>query len=132
MINDVSRLGPISPQRETGGGEQKVDSKGPSFQDLLKEKSKVPVETAIPTDIKFSAHAADRMASRKIKLDPFDITKLEQGIEKARLKGSQNTLMLLGENAFIVNVKNSTVVTAMDRAMMKENVFTNIDSTIVL
>jgi flagellar operon protein len=130
MINDIRGLGTVTPQRESDG--QKVDNKGPSFQDLLKEKSKVPVETAIPTDIKFSAHAADRMASRKIKLDPVDMTKLEQGLEKARQKGSQNTLMLLGENAFIVNVKNSTVVTAMDRAMMKDNPFTNIDSTIVL
>jgi flagellar operon protein len=65
-------------------------------------------------------------------MEAGDMKRLEAAVEKARQKGSKDTLLLMGENAFIVNVKNNTVVTAMDRAMMKENVFTNIDSTIVL
>ena len=133
-MNDIRGLGPITPQRETNSTVGKGNLQGPSFQDVLKERSQLPVETGIPTstELKFSAHATDRMASRRINLDPYGMTKLEMGLERARQKGSQNTLMLLGDNAFIVNVKNATVVTAMDRAMMKEIVFTNIDSTIVL
>jgi len=130
VINDIRGLGPITPQTDIGP-DKKVDQKGPSFQDILKEKTQIPLQPTAP-GLKFSTHAADRMATRGIRLDPSDMRRLEEGIEKARQKGSKDTLLLMGDNAFIVNVKNATVVTAMDRTMMKENVFTNIDSTIVL
>ena len=130
MINDIRGLGGALPQDINT--ERKSDQKGPSFQDILKEKSQVPTATPGIQNLNFSAHAIDRMASRGIKLQPGDMQKLEDAVDKAQKKGSKDTLLLLGESAFIVNVKNRTVVTAMDRAMMKENVFTNIDSTIVL
>ncbi|HEX4926126.1 MAG TPA: TIGR02530 family flagellar biosynthesis protein, partial [Bdellovibrionales bacterium] len=82
--------------------------------------------------LQFSNHAVERMRSRGISMEPADVERLGQAIEKAQAKGSRETLVLMGDNAFIVNVKNKTVVTAMDRQMMKENVFTNIDSTVIL
>ncbi len=130
MISDVRGLGSVLPQPGLEI-DKKVDPKGPSFQDILKEKSKAPLEQNIPA-LNFSAHSVDRMTSRGIRLQPGDIKRLEEAVEKASKKGSKDTLLLMGDNAFIVNVKNRTVVTAMDRAMMQENVFTNIDSTIVL
>ncbi len=82
--------------------------------------------------LKFSSHAVDRIQSRGIKLQPEDLTKLNDAVAKAKTKGAKDTLVLMGDNAFVVSIKNNTVVTAMDRNALKENVFTNIDSTILV
>ncbi len=57
---------------------------------------------------------------------------IEKAVSRAAEKGSKDTLVLADDKALIVSVKNNTVVTVMDRAAMKENVFTNIDSTVVI
>lgn len=82
--------------------------------------------------LKFSNHAIERMRSRGISYAPETMAAIENGVAKAAAKGSKDTLVLTGESALIVNVKNNTVVTVMDRAAMKENVFTNIDSTVMV
>jgi flagellar operon protein len=38
---------------------------------------------------------------------------------------------MLNDNALVVSVKNSQVVTVVDRDNLKDNVFTNIDSAII-
>ncbi len=82
--------------------------------------------------LRFSQHALERMSNRGISFKPEDLAKLSEAVEKAAKKGSRESLILMGDNALIVSVKNKTVVTAMDRETMKENVFTNIDSTVIL
>lgn len=82
--------------------------------------------------LKFSNHAIDRMRSRGINFPPEQMKNIENGVARAAAKGAKDTLVLAGDNALIVSVKNNTVVTVMDRAAMKENVFTNIDSTVVV
>ncbi len=84
------------------------------------------------SSLKFSTHAIERMRSRGISFEPQMMKSIEGAVQKAAAKGSKDTLVLAGDNALIVSVKNNTVVTVMDRAAMKENVFTNIDSTVVL
>lgn len=83
-------------------------------------------------NLKFSNHAVERMRSRGISFSPDEMKGIENAVTKAAAKGAKDTLILSGENALIVSVKNNTVVTVMDRAAMRENVFTNIDSTVVL
>lgn len=83
-------------------------------------------------NLKFSNHAVERMRSRGISFSPDEMKSIEGAILKAAGKGSKDTLVLSGDNALIVSVKNKTVVTVMDRAAMKDNVFTNIDSTVVI
>jgi flagellar operon protein len=82
--------------------------------------------------LKFSNHAIERMRSRGINFPPEQMKNIENAISKAASKGAKDTLVLAGDNALIVSVKNNTVVTVMDRAAMKDNVFTNIDSTVVV
>jgi flagellar operon protein len=82
--------------------------------------------------LKFSNHSIERMRSRGISFTPEEMSNIENAVTKAAAKGSKDTLVLSGDNALIVSVKNKTVVTVMDRAAMKDNVFTNIDSTIVI
>lgn len=82
--------------------------------------------------LKFSAHAVDRMKSRGISFAPEVMKGIESAVSRAASKGSKDTLVLAGDNALIVSVKNNTVVTVMDKNAMRENVFTNIDSTVVV
>lgn len=82
--------------------------------------------------LKFSAHAVDRMKSRGISFAPDMMKGIESAVSRAAAKGSKDTLVLAGDNALIVSVKNNTVVTVMDKNAMRDNVFTNIDSTVVV
>jgi flagellar operon protein len=94
---------------------------------------KVPVDAKIASEqLKFSGHAIDRMKSRGISFAPDELKSIQDAVARAAGKGSKDTLVLSGDSALIVSVKNNTVVTVMDKALMKDNVFTNIDSTIVL
>lgn len=93
----------------------------------------VPEDAKAATEqLKFSGHAIERMKSRGISFAPDELKNIQAAIGKAAGKGSKDTLVLSGDSALIVSVKNNTVVTVMDKALMKDNVFTNIDSTIVL
>ncbi|MBD3320252.1 MAG: flagellar biosynthesis protein [Chitinivibrionales bacterium] len=82
-------------------------------------------------NVRFSAHAKSRLVSRNIALTPEMTDKLDKAVEGARAKGSRDSLILLSDLAFIVNIPNRTVITAMDGKNMKENVVTNIDSTVI-
>lgn len=82
--------------------------------------------------LKFSGHAVERMKSRGISFAPEMMKGIESAVSRAAAKGSKDTLVLAGDSALIVSVKNNTVVTVMDKNAMRENVFTNIDSTVVV
>lgn len=84
------------------------------------------------SNLKFSNHALERMRSRGIHFQPEELRNIGNAVNKAAAKGAKDTLVLSGDNALIVSVKNNMVVTVMDRQAMKENVFTNIDSTVVI
>jgi flagellar operon protein len=84
------------------------------------------------TGIKFSQHALQRLETRNIKLDQADLAKLSGAVDKAAQKGSRDSLILMDNLALVVSVKNRTVITAMDGANVKENVFTNIDSAVIV
>lgn len=81
--------------------------------------------------LKYSKHAQQRLESRNIELNDADKTRLENAVTRAEQKGANDSLVFLRDMAFIVNVKNRTVVTAIDRDRLQENVFTNIDSAVV-
>jgi flagellar operon protein len=87
---------------------------------------------AAKAGLKFSAHASQRLKDRKIALDQTTMAKVTEAVDKAEAKGVQDTLVLAGDAALIVNVPNRTVVTAMDRGSMSGNVFTNIDGAVVV
>ncbi|MBD3276332.1 MAG: flagellar protein [Candidatus Marinimicrobia bacterium] len=82
--------------------------------------------------IKISAHALQRIEQRGIDISAQDMQKLGEAVAKAQTKGSRESLVLMNSKAFIVSVPNKTVITAVDQAQMKENVFTNIDSTVII
>ncbi|PRX33670.1 flagellar operon protein [Orenia metallireducens] len=96
------------------------------FKDLLNNK----LENR--TDLKLSKHAQKRLQSRSIDFSKDEINKLEAAINKAKSKGAKESLVLINNNAYIVSVNNNTVITAMDKDSMEDNLFTNIDSAIIM
>lgn len=86
----------------------------------------------IRNPLKFSAHANQRLQDRKINLDQQTMVKVNEAIDKAEAKGVEDTLVLTKDAALIVNVKNRTVITAMDRNSLNGNVFTNIDGAVIV
>ncbi|MGC8594358.1 MAG: TIGR02530 family flagellar biosynthesis protein [Candidatus Kryptoniota bacterium] len=82
--------------------------------------------------IKFSHHAKTRLESRNIRLSDTQMSLLQDAVNRAEQKGSKDSLVVMNNIAFIVNVKNKTVVTAIDGENMNENVFTNIDSAVLI
>jgi len=81
--------------------------------------------------VRFSAHAQRRMATRSIQFGRGQLRRLEDAVDKAASKGGQDSLILMDELALIVNIKNRTVLTAIDKSSRRENVFTNIDSVVM-
>lgn len=86
----------------------------------------------VKSPLKFSAHASQRLKERNIALDPATLSKVNDAIDKCDAKGVEDTLVLAGDAALIVSVKNRTVVTAMDKTQLKGNVFTNIDGAVIV
>lgn len=93
------------------------------------ERSGKPVATSKLT---FSQHALTRLAERGIKLAEADMQRLEGAVQKAAAKGAKESLILMDNVAYVVSVVNQKVITAVDQMSLKENVFTNIDSAILL
>ncbi len=60
-----------------------------------------------------------------------DVARLTSAVDKAAAKGSRDTLVLMDNTAFIVSVKNRTVITAVTGQRRQEDVFTNIDSAVI-
>ncbi len=83
-------------------------------------------------ELHLSKHAQKRLDAREIELSSKDRTKLADAVSSLSKKGARDSLVLMGDLAFIVNVPSKTVVTAMGRDQMKEQIFTNIDSTMLV
>ncbi|MCK9210201.1 MAG: flagellar protein [Ignavibacteriaceae bacterium] len=80
--------------------------------------------------IKFSNHALKRLENRNIQLGESEISKIQSAVDRAELKGSKDSLVMMEDTAYIVNIPNRTVVTAMALGSSNENIFTNIDSVV--
>ena len=104
-----------------------VTGSGPSFAEVLQQQLLQTKE-----GVKFSAHALERLRTRGVNLSPADLAGIDDAVRRAAAKGARESLLLSGKAAFVVSVKNRTVITVVDAASMKENVFTNIDSAVIL
>ena len=83
------------------------------------------------SELKFSKHAANRLSERNIELSDKVMNRLHAGTVAAEQKGINESLVMVDQLAFIVNVKNQTVITALDKSDSEGNVFTNIDGAVI-
>lgn len=82
--------------------------------------------------LRFSKHAETRLVERKITLSETQKQRIADAVKKAEQKGVKESLILMDNIAFVVNIKNKTVITAADSRELKDNVFTNIDGAVVI
>lgn len=101
-------------------------------EDKGKQVQNTDFKQILDDELRFSKHANERLRDRKIELSKQDIDKLGYAVKKAGEKGIQNSLVLMNNRAFIVNVKTGTVITAVDEGHLKENIFTNIDGAVIV
>ncbi len=111
----------------------KAPTPGPSFDQVLQgQVSSTLAVSAARAGIKFSGHAQTRLQSRQITLSDHDVARLGQAMTKAASKGAKDSLVLMDKTAFVVSVANRTVITAVASDALQENIFTNIDSAMIL
>ena len=119
-------VGRIEPaQRPDSGGvpaRAPQRSGGPSFADVLQRET---------GKVGFSQHALQRIERRGIDVGPATLERLSQGVARAAQKGARESVVFIDGTAFVVSVRNNTVITAVDREHMREHVFTNIDSAVI-
>jgi len=113
------KINPSTLNRSTGS--RSAVSPEASFENVLQRNM-----------LKFSNHAAKRLEQRGIELGSRQLDQISSAIDKAAAKGSKESLILMKDMALIVSVANRTVVTAMDGDSMKDNVFTQIDSAVII
>ena len=115
---------PILPIGNPAVSPPKRDEKSASsFADVLASQER---------KVKFSKHANERLRDRRIDLSDQELAKLDDTVERMAAKGARESLIYMNDLAFVVSVKNRTVITAMDGTSVKENIFTNIDSAAIL
>lgn len=114
---DASNIQKKNIQGQTVGNSQ--------FKDILNQ-------IANEQSVKFSKHAMTRLEERDIKLSTDEIAKISKAVNQAEGKGIRDALILMGDKAFIANVKSRTIVTAAADQNLKDNVFTNIDGAVII
>lgn len=113
-------LAPAAPAAPAGARTHPVT--GPSFQEIFRQQA---------GKLQFSQHALQRIERRGIDLSDGTLQRLETGAARAASKGSRDSVVFVDGTAFVVSVRNKTVITAVDQEHMREHVFTNIDSAVI-
>jgi flagellar operon protein len=114
LIAPVGATAPATPKPPTA-------KPGSSFAETLDRAA----------GLKFSGHALERVQRRGIDTSPQTLARLDGAVERAAAKGARDSVVLLDGTAFVVSVRNRTVITAVDAQSMREHVFTNIDSAVI-
>jgi flagellar operon protein len=130
MTNKINLNKPVTPIDYNIPSSKNISKKNNanlSFTDVLKNEL-----SRSSTELKFSLHAQHRIEQNGLKFGPEQLAKITRAVEKASQKGSKDSLVLMDEAALVVSVKNNTVITVVDSERMKDNVFTNIDSAVII
>jgi flagellar operon protein len=131
MIDALRRLPPVPGAADVQSVRPTTTTGAPhtgdtSFAEVLGSQFQ-PGQT-----LNFSRHAQSRLLSRQIQLTAPQMERLQAGVHQAAQKGARDSLVMVDNLAFIVSVANRTVVTAVDGANQNGNVFTQIDSAVIV
>ena len=116
---------PVQPVERQPG---KVPTKtvfGQGFKEVLQQKLE-------PEGIRFSSHCLKRLEQHNIQLSNEQLARLNSAVAQAQLKGSKDSCIVMDDMAFVVSVNNRKVITVVEGARMKDSVFTNIDSAVLV
>ena len=108
-----------------GQSTQGITKPNSSFEDIFAKK------LFDNKEVKFSKHAESRLQTRNIQLTDEQKGKLNDAINRAGEKNVKESLVMIDDIAFVVNVREKNVVTVLNKDEMKNNVFTNIDGAVI-
>lgn len=126
-MNKINQYFPVAPEPPVSRNNSNITKPetGLSFKEVLRQQ--------LPeTGVKFSSHCLKRLEQNNIQVSPQQLNKLNNAVDKAESKGSRESCIVMDDMAFIVSVNNRTVITVVDGPRMKDNVFTNIDSAMIV
>lgn len=123
-VNQVSELKSVRQLQIERGAAGGVAG---SFGQLLQERMNHQEQ-----GVQFSKHAAQRVQQRGIQVTENLLNSINEAVDKARAKGAKDVVIISSQGAFIVNVPNNTVITSMSGSEMRDNIFTNIDSAVLV
>ena len=126
MSNKINTTLPLIPLQPKKVQQQPQSTTNNNFQAIFRE------QLGKEEKLKFSAHAQKRLAERNIHFANSDLKNIEDAVNRAQAKGAKESLLLYGDIALIASIKNKTVVTAVDAKSMEDQVFTNIDSALIV
>ena len=112
----------VTPDAASAPAQKVQRANGTAFQKALVEQV---------SGLSFSGHAIQRIERRGIDMSAPTLVRLEAGVARAASKGSRDSVVFVNGTAFVVSVRNKTVITAVDPEHMREHVFTNIDSAVI-
>lgn len=116
-------VGPVGPAAPERAPHQTTEAQAAQFRRVLDGMER--------SSLNFSRHARKRIEQRGLPLDEGRVQRLEQAVNRAREKGSRDSLILIDELALVVNIRSQTVVTAIEQPGDGEQIFTNIDSVVI-
>ena len=129
QMRNLSITGTNSPQVPNASTPAASGTGSGSFAEILKTK----VENQESSGVEFSRHAIDRLINRNIDLSENNtLERLNKAVEVAQEKGANETLVLVDSTAFLVSVRNNKVITTLSADDLRGNIFTNIDSTVIM
>lgn len=120
----IENISPAYTQKNNSSSNEVKN--GRSFEEILKNQLNIKKEDTFT----ISNHAADRLSN--VSFNQYDMKMINEGINKAKEKGSKNSLILYKDVALITSIENRTIITAVDKNRSSDNVFTNIDSVVLL
>ena len=118
LVPGIGGPAPVAP----GGPAHTPAPSGPAFGEVLRQRA---------VGVQFSNHAVQRLQRRGIEVEPGTLQRLDEGVDRAARKGARDAVVFVEGTAFVVSVRNKTVITAVDRDHMRDHVFTNIDSAVI-
>ncbi len=128
LLKNIEKGSTVSLQNLAQRSSSMVSAGSTGFGDMLKKQ----IAESQDGGLQFSKHAQQRVEQRGIEITDDLLKDLNSAVSRARDKGSKDVVVIDKNGAFIVNVPNNTVITAMSDSEMRENIFTNIDSAVIV
>ena len=129
MVQNIKNTQVVNGIRSSELQKIQAGQRGVGFEQLLQERIQQTQQTQ---ELQFSKHAKERIDQRGIEMTSTLMNDLNNAVAKAKQKGAKDVVVIGPKEVFIVNVPNNIVVTTLSGAEMKNNIFTKIDSAVIL
>ena len=127
MVQNIKNNQVVNGIRSSELQKIQAGQRGVGFEQLLRIQ-----QTQQTQELQFSKHAKERIDQRGIEMTSTLMNDLNNAVAKAKQKGAKDVVVIGPKEVFIVNVPNNIVVTTLSGAEMKNNIFTKIDSAVIL